>query len=282
MVIRKITKHFVYNLITQILGDGENYVEVPVLFGPARGLKFKLDLVNRKEGAYFVGYYDKNILEIISKIIKPGWIIWDCGTYLGFYTVFFSKLVGTEGFVVGIEPDISNLNRTLHNLRINRINNFKLLNFAISGVNNKRKFILSYNTNSHIQGTYVGGNQNEYSEIEEYDKEIEVETRNLNYLIKINDVPAPNLIKLDIEGAELEVFKNDIDFINDLKPLLIVELHNPECDEALWEFSVKHNYALYSLQNKYFASNKSEVYGTFLCMHHSDKKLQNYLSELKN
>ena len=98
-----------YRALTAMLGDEQDRVSVPVLTGPAHGIKLQLDLIRRQEGAYLWGRYERPILQRLQSLVQPGWTVWDCGTYLGLYTVFFSRLVGSNGKVVAIEPDERNL-----------------------------------------------------------------------------------------------------------------------------------------------------------------------------
>src|SRR5713101_3997443 len=61
-------------------------VPLRVIAGPCRGFRVDFDLIRRQEGSYLWGSYDRAILQQLSSIIRPGWTVWDCGTYLGFYT----------------------------------------------------------------------------------------------------------------------------------------------------------------------------------------------------
>ena len=50
-----------------------------------------------------------------------------------------------------------------------------------------------------------------------------------------------------------------------MRPLLVLELHNPECDRAAWDFSQQHNYSLKSLHNDKEIKAPEEAEGTLLC-----------------
>ena len=99
--------------MTKLLGDKEEMVCLPVLRGPLKGARFRLDLIYRKEASYFLGTYDPDKLKKISRFMRKGMTIWDCGAYLGYYTVFFARFVGPEGKVVVFEPDPRNMLRII-------------------------------------------------------------------------------------------------------------------------------------------------------------------------
>jgi Methyltransferase FkbM domain len=60
-------------------------------------------------------------------------------------------------------------------------------------------------------------------------------------------LPQPDLIKVDIEGAEKDALRYGEHMFGQVRPLLLLELHNPECDRAAWDFSRRFCYELKSL-----------------------------------
>jgi len=247
------------------MGDQRGLVLLPTLKGPARGLRFALDLQTRIESAYFYGSYDLAITRRLGKICQKGWTIWDCGIYLGYYTCLFARLVGPTGQVVGFEPDPRNLLRAKENSKINGFSNIKYVQVAIGGTSGEIDFILSDNTNSHIPGVYVGSTVKDYQKIERQDFFTRVRCMTLDEAYLQKDIPHPDLIKIDIEGAEKEALQQIQRLTCEKKPLIVLELHNPECDAAAWEFAQRVGYALRSLETGHTITKASDVRGTLLC-----------------
>jgi FkbM family methyltransferase len=258
-------KRLLFGGVTALLGDSDSRVTLPVLKGPARGLKFNLDLVGRMESAYFKGSYDRDILQALATLIQPGWVIWDCGTYLGFYTVFFSRAVRDTGRVVAIEPDPRNLQRTRQNAALNERHNIAFVHAAVGTPSGQIEFILSDNSNSHVPGVYVGGDRGTYSQIERQDGRILVDCVSLDQLLIDRGLPAPDLIKIDIEGAEEMALQHVDRLIGGARPLIVLELHNPDCDQAAWDFGQRSSYELLDLATGKKLQSRSEVHGTLLC-----------------
>ena len=192
-------------------------------------------------------------------------MIWDCGIYLGYYTTLFSKLVGPSGRVVAFEPDPRNIERTKQNLARNGFRDVQFVQAAIGRPKGEIDFIISHDTNSHIPGAYIGRDYDDYSTRERVDASIRVRCMSLDEAYLSDDVPNPDLIKLDIEGAEMEALPNAHRICREHKPLIILELHNPDCDAAAWAFSRAVGYKLQSLDTGHLVSRREDVTGTLLC-----------------
>lgn len=262
---RKIMRSIVYKSLNAMYGDTDGLITLTTLRGPAKGLRFKLDFGRSIEPAYWLGSYDQNILFALSNIVQPGWVVWDCGIYLGYYTAFFARLVGANGQVVAFEPDPYNLARAKHNTALNGYSNVQFVHAAVGSPLEVVDFIVSKNSNSHLPNVYIGSDRQFYSSSERRDELIKVRSISLDEALADPEIPAPDLIKIDIEGAEL----NALRFVNSLvrtkRPLLVLELHNPECDSAAWEFAAHSDYELYSLDERKRIQDRSEVHGTLLC-----------------
>lgn len=254
-----------FTSITKILGDETGHVVLPTLSGPARGLRFRLNLKEFGEPPYFYGSYELNEARAIARICQPGWVVWDCGIYLGYYTNLFSRLVGVNGSVVAFEPDPRNIERTKANLALNKFRNVRFVQAAIGAPAGEIDFVISNNTNSHIQGAYIGVDYSDYATRERVDELIRVQCLSLDEAYEKPGVPRPSLIKIDIEGAELLALQHLDKITSEVRPIIILELHNPECDAAAWEFAGRANYTLESLDTGRPIKSKSEVGGTLLC-----------------
>jgi FkbM family methyltransferase len=261
--LRTLLKDTAYKAATSILGDGDGLVRLPVISGPARGLHFRLDLVHRKE-AYFWGKYDRSLIERVAPIIRPGWVVWDCGTYIGFYTGIFGRLVGPSGTVVAIEPDPRNLRRTRENMKLNGLSNIRYENVAVGKPCGEAEFLLSDNSNSHLPGYHVGGDKHKWLSAEAQLKTIRIPCLSLDQLYLERSLPKPNLIKLDIEGAEKDGLSFADRLVNEVRPLIVLELHNRECDAAAWHFSQNAGYRIISLDSGLPIVRKEDVMGTLL------------------
>lgn len=157
------------------------------------------------------GNYQKKQFDTVLKYIKPedrGLFI-DVGAHVGLW----SRMAIKAGFkeILAFEPDINNyscLNKNLKEFTTNK----HISNVGLSNRNCKKDLIVDKKQNS-------GGNQiTEGNSIDvlTFDNNFKCILSNFNLLKKI-------LIKIDVQGHELEVVEGMTNFIKEFKPIIIVE-----------------------------------------------------------
>jgi FkbM family methyltransferase len=263
--LKHIVKPVVSAAVTSWSRDDDGQVALVTRRGPAKGLRFHVDLIRRQEYGYWLGTYDRPILQSIARLCRPGWTAWDCGTYLGYYTCFLARLVGPEGRVAAFEPDPINLARTERNVTLNGFRNVSFHHVAVGPPTGTIELRMGEHTNSHIPGVYVGASRDAYALIESVSRTITVPATSLDDAWSSGRAPRPNLIKLDIEGAELIALEHADRLCREVRPIVVLELHNPECDLAAWRWAATYDYRLQSLVTGRMLTRQEDVGGTLLC-----------------
>lgn len=166
------------------------------------GLKYYVD-ENYFASKEPVREYEIHVLEFCTMIADRNKVFVDIGACTGKYTIPMSKYYG---IVIAIEPNPKNLEFLRKNIELNKCDNVVIIDKAISNTKGKTKLALK-------------GAQ---SFIEAYNVKdaIEIETDTLDNLIEKADV-----IKIDVEGAELKVIEGSERIINECKPIFVIE-HN--------------------------------------------------------
>jgi len=133
--------------------------------------------------------------------IKKGNTIIDAGASDGFISCYFAKKVGKSGKVIALEPDPAFRKRLYKNIRLNKLKNIAVVPKALFNKNGKIAFDLQSSGASKIS-------KNGF---------LKVETITLGSLIKDFKLNKKKikLIKLDIEGGELDVIDDLVSFIAD-------------------------------------------------------------------
>jgi hypothetical protein len=67
---------------------------IPILRGSAKGLKW---IVGSSNHGCWLGTYELEKQVALERFVKPGMTVYDIGAQAGFYTLFFSRLVGGGG-----------------------------------------------------------------------------------------------------------------------------------------------------------------------------------------
>jgi len=180
------------------------------------------------------GEYDKQLFNDFQQNTNHKEIILDVGGFMGVDSLIFSKIVGTKGKIIAFEPNPYNLNRMLLNFSQNpQLNkNISIINVALSNKKEDTEFLLSSNIdNGHSSTSRLLNTHVEHSQ--EYLKELgffkqKVKQNTLDNFIK-NTKLLPDIIKVDIEGAEHLFLLGAQKYLKTHSPILYIELHSQYC-----------------------------------------------------
>ncbi len=147
---------------------------------------------------------EKELLEIFLEEIQPGDTVFDIGANIGLYTLPSAMKVKETGAVHAFEPAPPWLERLLENLRLNGFENVEVYGVALSDRNETGDF--------SMKGTPGSGMG---SIVETYDKhigagrveKIQVPVVHGGGFLEQQHIPVPNIVKIDVEGAELPVLR---------------------------------------------------------------------------
>jgi FkbM family methyltransferase len=76
------------------------------------------------------GTYEPHLTAVFERYCRPGMTVVDVGANLGYFSLLASKLVGSAGRVVALEPNSENCRLLLSSLRLNGMSNVDLLPVA--------------------------------------------------------------------------------------------------------------------------------------------------------
>ena len=175
-------------------------------------------LVNYKKS------FEYSTLELFSTILKKDNVIIDVGANSGLYSIFYSKLVGSQGKVYAFEPDAATFSLLTENLQLNNCENVKTYNFALSNKESRIEMVSFNPENVKL------GDGDSFKYIREVhtdkggDKNNSIHAYRLDDLEELNTVAKIDFIKIDVEGAELLVLQGSVNTILKHKPTIIFEL----------------------------------------------------------
>lgn len=168
--------------------------------------------------------FEYSTLELFSALIKKGDVILDVGANSGLYSIFYSKLTGAEGKIYAFEPDPGTHSMLKKNLELNNCSNVKIYDFALSDKESKIE-MMSYSIEE------INLKENDSFK---YIKEVPADkiTTGAGYIsaYRLDDIeefrnlPRIDIIKIDVEGAELLVMEGSRKTILKYKPVIIFEL----------------------------------------------------------
>ncbi|MFC2017868.1 FkbM family methyltransferase [Chloroflexota bacterium] len=198
------------------------------------GIGFTISL---KQNAYMT--------RLFRDIAKPGTCILDCGAYIGYYTVQGSKLVGEYGKVIAIEPHPANFKLLQQNVATNNCHNVIMHQVALSDTADITPFFIN-KRDSTAHSLHPRDSRNSSGSLS-------VETMRGDDICKGEVV---NLIKIDVEGAELAVLKGMENILAQEQLALFIEFQPKNLLRAgvepamLIAFLKERNFTLFHIDEK--------------------------------
>lgn len=177
--------------------------------------------------------------------VEPGATVVDVGANIGYNTIYAAHKVGPQGHVYAVEPAQDNLAVLYANLLANRMGNVAVLPFAAGRARELRAFYLRGDT-SAVNSLFP---ENFYAPVT---AAIQVAVAPLDDLV----AEQPNLVKIDVEGAELEVLAGMERILTAPNLRLIVEWHPllqqsaGFAPDALPQFLFDRGFQLYKLKGR--------------------------------
>lgn len=163
----------------------------------------------------------------MRRLTRPGDMALDVGANIGMYARFWVQVFGA-GRVVAFEPMTENRAMLLENVRLGGIENrVDVLPLALGDCDADEALQIDrYSTGTATLDRVTGGKPSETHE--QYGVGAETETvpvARLDTLVAQGRVPAPAVMKIDIEGAEAMCLRGAEGMLREHRPRLAVELH---------------------------------------------------------
>jgi FkbM family methyltransferase len=152
--------------------------------------------------------------KLLKQFLKPGMNVVDIGGNLGYYALLEARAVGNAGRVVAIEPVAANFAQLSKNVKANGYRNIRLHNVAIGASNG-------------IAAMYIGKKSNWHSlhPVPWKTRKTTVRVSTLDAMLGEHNLRSVDLIRMDLEGYEVEVIHGMAETLENYSPRLLVELH---------------------------------------------------------
>jgi len=210
-----------------------SFEKVPILVSSEGGLRYLLKKMKD---------IDPPLLQLAAEFVKPGAVVWDIGANLGFFSVAAAAKAGSKGMVLALEPDIwlaSLLCRTV-NIQPSTSARIDVLPVAVAEREDVRSFCISSFARAanhlDVHGSSIAG----MARFEQ-----KVVTLSLDWLVE--KYPAPQILKIDVEGAEVEVLRGGRGLLAASRPIIICEIRSKNTQPIL-EILRELHYQIYDAE----------------------------------
>lgn len=142
----------------------------------------------------------------------------DIGAHIGLYTLPMSAAIPQGGCVYAFEPVPANVDFLMRHIRYNAIRNVRVHQLAVGDeVKDAIKFYEHRKTGSPLSAMALVGKKNHY-------RLMSVSQTTIDTFCRDEDIK-PELIKIDVEGAEVRVLEGGRRVIMASKPVIVVSVH---------------------------------------------------------
>lgn len=191
---------------------------------------------------------EAHILRWISQVLSSGGTFFDVGAHYGWISIAAARRVGDSGRVVAFEASPVLLDVLDHHRRVNRLQQIEIVAKAVSDADLEAvPFFLINGGLSFRNSLTIEADDTPYVTPVEKTKH-NVDSITLDRFV-INSGMVPDVIKIDVEGAELLVLQGAERLLARFNPYLIVGVHSywlPRSQSVgqIFEFLNRHGYEI--------------------------------------
>lgn len=174
---------------------------------------------------------DRGEVKLFKSILKPDDVFIDVGANVGLFTLVAAKRL-VDGQIHAFEPVKTNLTRLRANLLLNQFHNVVVNAVALSNISSNRDlFIPAVNLNRGIRNTGLASFYVSKQEISRSKKE-SVSTITLDEYVQRSDLEKVDVIKIDVEGAEMDVLEGGLESLRKFRPIILMEVNEQHLNYA--------------------------------------------------
>lgn len=174
-----------------------------VLSGRARGARLELDLAREK--AYWAGTYEPEVQDFLARVLAPGAVFYDVGGHIGFFSVLAARL-GARVVTFELLPE--NVSRIRRNAALNGLE-IEVVK-AAAWDSSEGVSLVAGDSSSEWRAAPAGSSG----------------SVSLDEFAALH--PPPDVIKIDVEGAEARVLAGAARLLAERRPIVICEVHGRE------------------------------------------------------
>ncbi len=162
---------------------------------------------------YLLGTSEPEEQKAVVSFLEPGSVFFDIGANIGFFSTIAARAVGPKGRFYAFEPSENSAANAERNARLNGFDQVTVVRAAVCDKNGKAwlQTALPPDQHSLVSDRPAQG--------------VEVETFSIDGFILETSAPLPDLVMIDVEGAEIEVLIGMHRTIERCKPIILCEVH---------------------------------------------------------
>jgi FkbM family methyltransferase len=155
----------------------------------------------------------------LSNYVRPGTVAVDVGANIGVFTTSLAKALEGTGTVMAFEPIPDNVTRLRRNVSLNGLGNVKVYSHAVGAAIGEVEIHIAADPAYH---SVTNRSEHAISRT----GHLRVPITELDTVWESSGQPSVSVLKIDVEGAELDVLRGAERLLRDCKPVVLLEAEN--------------------------------------------------------
>ena len=230
-------KRIARRLIWTLFGKNIHATDaLPVLTGPLKGrLLPKRPALDQMSMLF--GRYEPAVISEILRLAGTTKVAYDVGANLGYVTLALAHGMKNGGKVFAFEPVPGNVEFLKEVASLNRLEErVAIFPLALGNAQGQQQFIMWGSSAMHLLESAINGQDAARC------PSMMVEGSTLDSVVFERKLPPPDLIKIDVEGAEALVLEGASRLLSAHAPIIILEIHGPASARKTWAILGNLNY----------------------------------------
>ncbi len=211
------------------------------------------------ENEFYWKGYQKGAFEVVSreiwiKLSREAKTIFDIGANTGLYSLF-AALVSASSDIHAFEPIKRNIEKLKYNLKINEMQNVRIIDAAISSTDG---FMTIYQPSTDVSTTSTLDAETAKLRNLNVNPE-EIKTVRLDTYIDEHNIENVDLIKIDVEGFEVPVFESMGKYLKTMQPTILAEIRVEDNGHQIMELLKDCEYLYFDIDEKTVPKQVSEI-----------------------
>lgn len=185
--------------------------------------------VNAYQLAMLQATYDEVLFAVVDTHKWTGKVIYDVGAHIGYHTLNFAVRVGEQGRVYAFEPHELHVRRLRENLEANDDlkQSVEVLRVAVGDRTGQGAFLYSDDLEGGgSSGSCLATAHTPHPRVHyAHHRETQVKVVSIDEVVASGVCLAPDLLKIDVEGAEGLVLRGARDTLRQYEPVVLLEVH---------------------------------------------------------
>ena len=183
-------------------------------------------------------------LAALKAFVRPTDTVWDVGANIGLYARWLTTHLHARQ-VCSFEPMSANLPELKHNIELGGIGDrVKVVPWALSDTDGEVEFQVDdiQSASGAVNSVYGGEACRARSALGLPPMLEKVTSRTIDSILEKQELPPPDVLKIDIEGAERMLLEGGAKFFREASPRILIETHGLEVSKQCLEFLFDRGY----------------------------------------